>query len=165
MSKQTRPASSMANLDLGRRFRTGDEATKAAARRGGRRSGEARRQRRAIQADLERILCDPLPDTKGTAGLIKRLGLAAEDHTAQLAMLTSMVIKAAAGDVKAARFCVDVLGESAEAQRAETRLKLDQERLALAEAEFSAKIDQGGLPIIINIRPDMLPKEGEGSKA
>lgn len=150
----------MENLRTGKPFKAGAAETMRAAKSGGEASGAARRKRKAARQALSAMLAEDLPKTATTKQLIKQYGLEKScDTSAQTVILTGMLIKAAAGDTRAAQFVFDLLGESADAKRADARLKLDKQRLDFMRDELDEKRNGGGeLPIIIdNRRPDMEP--------
>ena len=146
----------MKNLKQGKRFKAGDEQTKKAAQKGGISSGKSRMKRKTAREILSAIMSADLPKTKATDQLLKRYGLDDGGDTSALSViLHALTIKAAAGDVKAAAFIIDMLGESAENKLAEARLNLEKRRLKFYEDELKQHTEKGDMPIIVNIRPDI----------
>lgn len=80
------------------------------ARKGGIASAKAKRERKQIKEQLELLLSLPIKD-KITKAEIRKLGIDTENIDNQMAMVISMWQKAIKGDVSAATFIRDTLGE------------------------------------------------------
>jgi hypothetical protein len=83
------------------------EERAANGRKGGVKSGEARRRKRTIRETLQAMLDCQIPDSEKQAAL-KALGF---DGTFRDAMSMAMLDKASRGDVEAGRFVRDSVGE------------------------------------------------------
>lgn len=83
------------------------EERAANSRKGGVKSGEARRRKRTIRETLQAMLDCQIPDEEKQAAL-KALGF---DGTFRDAMSMAMLDRAAKGDVEAGRFVRDSVGE------------------------------------------------------
>ena len=70
------------------------------ARKGGQKSGEVRRQRKAMKEQMEMLLTLPFKQTKQLK-FIKELGISEEEIDNQMALIVAMYGKALKGDVQA----------------------------------------------------------------
>ncbi len=70
------------------------------ARKGGQKSGEVRRQRKAMREQMEMLLTLPFKQTKQLK-FIKELGISEEEIDNQMALIVAMYGKALKGDVQA----------------------------------------------------------------
>ena len=148
------------NLKSGKQFKPGDDQTKKAAKNGGVSSGKSRRKRKTVRQLLDEIMSADLPRTKSTDQLLRRYGMNNEDDTSALSViLHALIIKAVEGDVKAASFIIDILGESAENEVAIARLNFEKERLRYYEKELNARFNKGDMPTIVNIRPEIIKRD------
>lgn len=80
------------------------------ASKGGKASGEARKKRKLIAAQLELLLSLPLKDEKAKTKL-EKLGIDTDNIDNQMAMVISMWNKAIKGDVQAFNSIRDTVGE------------------------------------------------------
>lgn len=94
------------------------------AQKAGIASGVSRRRRRALKEAADLYLSLPVSDKRSWNRLARR-GIDPEDIDNQMAMIAGLTDAAAAGDARAGRLVVDILGEDA---------KADPERDALARA-------------------------------
>lgn len=93
-------------------------------RKGGKASGKARRERKALKESLEIILSHPIPkDAEGLKQTLKQYGIVNGDYS-QLLMAT-LVQKALKGDLRALQMVMDIISEDA----------LTKTRIALIEAQ------------------------------
>lgn len=69
-------------------------------RKGGQKSGEVRRQRKAMKEQMEMLLSLPFKQTK-QLNFIKELGIESKDIDNQMALLVALYGKALKGDVQA----------------------------------------------------------------
>lgn len=99
----------MANEDNLQPVRSEEEA-RALGRKGGIASGKARREKKLLKDQLEVLLSLPNKDSK-LQKKMKALGLEDEDTDNQMALVIAMWEKAKKGNVKAAEFIRDTLGE------------------------------------------------------
>lgn len=83
------------------------EQCSAAGKKGGVKSGEARRRKRTIRETLQAMLDCQIPDAE-RAEALKALGF---DGTFRDGMSVAMLEKACRGDVEAGRFVRDTVGE------------------------------------------------------
>ena len=86
--------------------RSRDEHSKDSAK-GGRKSGEVRRQKKAMKDMMQLILSLELPECKGKEEL-KNAGIDEEDMNIQTAILIAQVQKAMKGNLESAKFVRDV---------------------------------------------------------
>ena len=112
------------------------------ARAAGIASGEARRKAKIMRDTLTNLMTLPVPDTE-IAGMLEASGI---QNSIENAIAFSALIKAAKGDIEAARFCRDTLGQKptesfnlsmAQKERPISSLDLrhltDEELIALAD--------------------------------
>ena len=97
-----------------------EEAAKN-GRLGGRASGAARRRKRALKEAADLYLSLPVSERKRWNALAKK-GVSPEDIDNQMAMIVGLTEAATAGDARAGRLIVDLLGESAQADPAADQL-------------------------------------------
>lgn len=86
--------------------RSREEHSKDSAK-GGRKSGEVRRQKKAMKDMMQLILSLELPECKGKEEL-KNAGIDEEDMNIQTAILIAQVQKAMKGNLESAKFVRDV---------------------------------------------------------
>lgn len=84
--------------------------------KGGRKSGEIRRQRKAMKDTLKMLLNLDLPDCNGKE-FLQNMGIEDEDMNIQTAILTRQILKAMDGNLESAKFVRDTLNESQEPQK------------------------------------------------
>ena len=93
-----------------------DQRSKSEARELGRKGGEAsgasRRRKRSLKEAADLYLSLPVSDRK-MWNKISRHGVDPDDIDNQMAMIIGLTIAATAGDAKAAKVIVDLLGEDA----------------------------------------------------
>lgn len=80
------------------------------ASRGGKKSGEVRRQKKKMKETINMLLSLNLPDSEGKEQL-KQMGIEDEDLNVQTAILMQQVKKAMAGNLDSAKFVRDVSDE------------------------------------------------------
>lgn len=126
----------MANADnlKGKGFdsRSTDEVREI-ARKGGVNSGASRRKKRTMKSGAK-LLMD-MPASKAVTQKMKLLGIAEEDATYQMGIIVSMLQEALAGNVKAAQFLRELVGEDPKQEMQKKELKLKQD-------EFKYKKEQ-----------------------
>lgn len=98
-----------------------EEEQRQIASAGGRASGAARRRKRALKEAADLYLSLPVSERKRWNALAKK-GVAPEDIDNQMAMIVGLTEAATAGDARAGRLIVDLLGESAQADPAADQL-------------------------------------------
>ena len=98
-----------------------DKRSKSEARELGRKGGEAsgasRRRKRSLKEAADLYLSLPVSDRK-MWNKISRRGVDPEDIDNQMAMIIGLTVAATAGDAKAAKVIVDLLGEDAHSEEA-----------------------------------------------
>ena len=77
---------------------------------GGRASGVSRRRKKSLKEAADTFLSLPVSNQK-TWNKISRAGVDPEDIDNQMAMIIGLTMAATAGDAKAAKIIVDLLGE------------------------------------------------------
>ena len=87
------------------------------SRKGGVASGVSRRRKRSLKEAADLYLSLPVSDRK-MWNKISRRGVDPEDIDNQMAMIIGLTIAATAGDAKAAKVIVDLLGEDAHSEEA-----------------------------------------------
>lgn len=102
------------------------------ARKGGIASGKARREKRALKDTLEELLAMPMKDGRSAdIDEIKSIaGIKGKNITMQEAIMLSMLDKAAKGDVRAAEYVRDTIG-----QKPDSRMNIDMNLPVLFEGE------------------------------
>ena len=98
-----------------------DQRSKSEARdlgqKGGIASGISRRRKRSLKEAADLYLSLPVSDRK-MWNKISRRGVDPEDIDNQMAMIIGLTIAATAGDAKAAKVIVDLLGEDSNSEEA-----------------------------------------------
>ena len=87
------------------------------SRKGGVASGISRRRKRSLKEAADLYLSLPVSDRK-MWNKISRRGVDPEDIDNQMAMIIGLTIAATAGDAKAAKVIVDLLGEDSHSEEA-----------------------------------------------
>lgn len=80
------------------------------SRKGGQKSGEARRQKKNMKSTMKMILSLDMPECEGKEEL-KKIGIDDEDLTLQTGILVNQAKKALAGNLDSAKFVRDTAGE------------------------------------------------------
>lgn len=92
-----------------------DERTESEAReisrKGGIASGAARRRKKSMRDAADLFLSLPVSN-KQTQGKFARLGIEADDMDNQMAVIVGLTGAAAAGDARAAKVLIELLGEN-----------------------------------------------------
>ena len=88
----------------------GHQLTEEEAKRGGKASGEARKQKKLIKDNIELLLSLPIKNAK-TKEQLKQLGIDDNEMNNQMAMVIAMYQKAIKGDVSAFNTLRDTLGQ------------------------------------------------------
>lgn len=101
-------------------------------RKGGIASGKARREKKALKDTLEELLAMPIKD--GASADIEKIksiaGIKGKNITMQEAIMVAMLNKAAKGDVRAAEYVRDTIG-----QKPDSRMNIDMNLPVLFEGE------------------------------
>lgn len=121
----------MAGEDNLKPVRTKTEARER-GRNGGIASGKARREKKALKDTLEELLAMPIKDGKSSdIDKIKSIaGIKGKNITMQEAIMVAMLNKAAKGDVRAAEYVRDTIG-----QKPDSRMNIDMNLPVLFEGE------------------------------
>ena len=93
------------------------EEARELGRNGGVASGVSRRRKRSLKEAADLYLSLPVSDRK-MWNKISRRGVDPEDIDNQMAMIIGLTMAATAGDAKAAKVIVDLLGEDAHSEEA-----------------------------------------------
>ena len=93
------------------------EERREIATAGGKASGVSRRRKRSLKEAADLYLSLPVADRR-TWNKIARRGVDPEDIDNQMAMIIGLTIAATAGDAKAAKVIVDLLGEDSHSEEA-----------------------------------------------
>ncbi len=80
------------------------------AKKGGQKSGEVRRQKKAMKETMKMLLSLEMPESEGKEKL-KELGIDDEDLNVQTAILMQQINKALKGNLESAKFVRDVSDE------------------------------------------------------
>lgn len=142
------------NLDP---VRTKEEA-KRRGTNGGIASGVARRKKRTMK-EAAKLLMDMPISFKSVSESMKDMGIEEDELTNQMAILVSMFKEGMSGNVRAAEFIRDTIGDSADGQMRTERLRMDKQRLEMEKERFRIEKENSaesgdGMPIIVNVRPD-----------
>ena len=101
------------------------EERREIARAGGIASGAARRRKRSLKQAADLYLSLPVTDRR-VWNKITRDGVEPEDIDNQMAMIVGMVDAAAAGDARAARVIVDLIGDDTDADSRAVQVIMDE---------------------------------------
>ena len=93
------------------------EERREIATAGGKASGVSRRRKRSLKEAADLYLSLPVADRR-TWNKIARRGVDPDDIDNQMAMIIGLTIAATAGDAKAAKVIVDLLGEDSHSEEA-----------------------------------------------
>ncbi|MEG0282644.1 MAG: phage terminase large subunit [Clostridia bacterium] len=115
---------------------------------GGQKSGEARRQKKAMKDTLKMLLSLDLPESEGKEKL-KELGIEDEELTVQTAILTNQVELAMKGSLESAKFVRDTVGEYVGAE--EEKKEEEKYRVSIPAKDIP--------PAFINIYRSILNRE------
>lgn len=119
------------------------EEVREIARKGGINSGAARRRKRNMKSSAK-LLMD-MPMTKQLKTKLKLLGISEEDATYQMGILVAMLQEALDGNVNAAIFMREMLGEDPKQEIKKKELKLKQDEFkhkkAMEEKAISENTD------------------------
>lgn len=118
------------------------------ASQGGKKSGEVRRQKKAMKDTVKMLLNLNLTDSEGKEKL-KELGIEEEDLTIQTAILTNQVEKALKGNLDSAKFVRDTAGEYIGAE--EEKEEIERYKVSIPAKDIP--------PAFINIYRDILNRE------
>ena len=119
------------NLTQAGKKLTTEEAQKM-GRKGGVASAKARKEKKALKDTLEELLAMPIKDGKSQdIDKIKSIaGIKGKNITMQEAIMVAMLNKAAKGDVRAAEYVRDTIG-----QKPDSKMNIDMKLPVLFEGE------------------------------
>lgn len=100
------------------------EQLREMASAGGRASGAARRRKRSLKEAADLYLALPVSDRR-TWNRIAKTGVDPDDIDNQMAMIIGLTMAATAGDARAAKVIVDLLGEDVREDSGEVRIVED----------------------------------------
>lgn len=126
----------MANIDniKGKGFdNRSTEEVREIARKGGVNSGAARRRKKTMKNSAKMLM--DMPASKAIKQKLKMLGIDEEDATYQMGIIVAMLQEALGGDVKAAQFMRELIGE-------DPKQDLQKKELKLRQDEFKYKKEQ-----------------------
>ncbi len=113
--------------------------------KGGKRSGEVRRQKKTMKESMKMLLSLDLPESNGKERL-KQLGIENEDLTVQTGILINQVQKALDGNLDSAKFVRDTSGEYIGAE--EEKEEIERYKVSIPAKDIP--------PAFINIYRDIL---------
>lgn len=126
---------------------TSDQSREEAAkngRKGGIKSGEARRRKRNLRAAMKAVLALPVQDTE-TWNALSALGVDPADIDNQTAIVCALMSRAMAGDAAAFKEIRSLLGEDNDAER----VKIQKKQLELSERKQDSAGGDGRLAELI----------------
>lgn len=109
------------------------EEVREIARKGGVNSGASRRRKRTMKSGAKMLM--DMPASKAITQKLKLLGIPEEDATYQMGVMVAMLQQALDGNVKAAQFIRELVGEDPKQEMQKKELKLRQD-------EFKYKKEQ-----------------------
>lgn len=89
-------------------YKSGEKATREAGKKGGIKSGEAKRKKKSMREKMELLLSLPADDTD--ADNLKALGISPDDIDNEMIIIKALFDKAATGDINAIREVRNILG-------------------------------------------------------
>lgn len=110
------------------------------ARKGGQASGAARRRKKALR-EASKILADMPVTDKTFRRKMELLGVPEEDATYQMAVVVAILMQAIKGNVNAACFLRDTIGEAPSDQIRREELKLSKVRFEYAKVKDGRSLD------------------------
>ena len=110
------------------------------AKKAGQASGAARRRKKSMKAAAKMLLDMPVV-SKELQQKMKLLGVPEGDSTYQMAVMVAMLNQAMKGNVKAAYFCRDTIGESPSDQLRRDELKLSKAKFEYEKAKDARTAD------------------------
>ena len=132
----------MAKKDLVPLNKRTKEEQKKIAKKGGIKSGEARRKRKTMRETMEIMLSAKIP-VANVPKELEKIGITDEDMTAQTAIIYSQVYKAIKEkDTRAAEFCRDTLGEEEEERENKSIILIPAKDLGKAFVDLNRYIDE-----------------------
>ena len=105
-----------------------EEERRELAKKAGKASGEARRKKKSMREAAKMLLELPIK-SKDLRRNLELLGIDSSEATYETAIMVAMMREAMKGNVKAAVFCREMLGE-------DPRIRIQEEQLRLAKEKF-----------------------------
>lgn len=121
-----------------------ESEARESGRKGGIKSGEARRRKRNLKAAMKSVLSLPVNDI-GQWNAISALGVDPADIDNQTAIVCALMARALSGDVAAFREIRSLIGEDNDAER----VKLQKKQVALQEKKQESTGTDGKLTELI----------------
>lgn len=103
-------------------------------KKGGIKSGQARRKKKSMKQAMNLLLSLPVSDEN--AQRLAQLGIDVDDADNQMLMMVSMMQRAIKGNVTAAQFIANITGSTAMTEAEREKIKLEKKRLKLEEAKM-----------------------------
>lgn len=103
-------------------------------KKGGIKSGQARRKKKSMKQAMNLLLSLPVSDEN--AQRLAQLGIDVDDADNQMLMMVSMMQRAIKGNVTAAQFIANITGSTAMTEAEREKIKLEKKRLKLEEAKL-----------------------------
>ena len=133
------------------------------AANGGKASGESRRKKRDMKKAAEMLLNMPVAMSQSSIKSVMRsFGIAEEDMSYQVAIMTAMLMRAANGDVKAAGFLRDTAGENPMTKIREKELEYKKEMaktMGYGAVEVPASDDENSDNDVVIYLPEIESEE------
>jgi len=136
--------------------RTKDEQKKICTA-GGKASGEARRKKRSMKAAAKILLAMQAPES--FVKNMGKLGIDEKDATYGMGILVGALQRALAGNINAARYLTELVGEDPALKVQVGELKLREAELAMRQKEASSDSETGKMLV------DILQKAWNGDKS
>lgn len=138
MAAKGQHPNSRANLKKGKatQFKSGEQAAKAGSK-GGKKSQEVQRRKRSMK-QMAKMLMDMGVANEKVAAQMHEWGIADEDTTNQAAVMVAMINQATRGNVKAAYFLRDIMGEDPQAE-----FRKEEQKLRREQFEYQKQKDAG----------------------
>lgn len=103
-------------------------------KKGGIKSGQARRKKKSMKQAMNLLLSLPVSDEN--AQRLAQLGIDVDDADNQMLMMVSMMQRAIKGNATAAQFIANITGSTAMTEAEREKIKLEKKRLKLEEAKL-----------------------------
>lgn len=138
----------MANEDNLKMFGSGarsENEERELQSKGGKNSGASRRRKKTMKSGAKMLM--DMPASKAITQKMKLLGIDEEDATYQMGVLVAMLQEALDGNVKAAQFFREMIGEDPKQELAKKQLKLQQDEFKYKQqmdAKAAEAETQGG---------------------
>ncbi len=108
--------------------------TRENGRKGGLKSGEARRKKKSMKQAMNLLLS--LPVSEKNMETLEQLGINTDDADNQMLVMVSMMQRAIKGNVSAAQFIASVTGSTVMTEAEREKIKLEKKRLKMEEQQL-----------------------------